>query len=396
MSLRDKVEAHMRGEVSTADLTAYSSANGDAYDLLDEDLPPDGPTRLAAWCAFVLQTHADNLIGSGASAGFCDEGAFDDARIAYDLAGHWLERARAAAASAGYHLDVVVPQPFPRPSGAQQLAELKAMRKTLETIQARAATELEARKGESVYERLQPTLALVQSALDSALILAGGHAPDEDVSAALGQKLLEAVDHAYQAGQVLAMPELLAKPHVEPSLAKASGSAALALFRPGDPGFDPWCLTDPLERKARENDGVAAGMLDEFWKSDPNPARTLAIQVDIASALENGTADYVPEDLVGSLKQFTRKRPWPGVLWAKAPLTVGGQPLDIGDRFVLAIGGAGEEFRCAIVRLSAKAAAELSDDGAPPGPKIWGEATPRSVLDGLFAEFDVLDLLLHV
>ena len=73
MSLRDKFEAHLRGEVSAADLTAYASANGDAYDLL-ESVPAEGPARLAAWCAFVLQTHADNLLASGSAPGFCERG----------------------------------------------------------------------------------------------------------------------------------------------------------------------------------------------------------------------------------------------------------------------------------------------------------------------------------
>ena len=66
-----------------ADLTAYASANGDAYDLL-ESVPAEGP----AWCAFVLQTHADNLLASGSAPGFWDQGAYHDARIDYDLAGH--------------------------------------------------------------------------------------------------------------------------------------------------------------------------------------------------------------------------------------------------------------------------------------------------------------------
>jgi hypothetical protein len=395
VSLRDKVEAHMRGEVSTADLVAVAAANGDAYDMLD-DLPTQGVARLCAWCAFVIQTHADNLLDSGSAHGYCAQEPYEEARVLYGFAGAWLDRARSAATDSQYRLDVVVPQPYPRPYGAGHPAELRALRKTLESIQAHTSTDIEARKGEPIYERLLPTIAVVQSALDSAVGVAAGHEPGLEIEVALTEKVHAALDRAYQAGQLLAMPELLAKRESQPVLPQAPGAATLALFRPGDPGFDPWCLTDPLERAARRDDGVAGGMLDEFWKGDPNPDRTVAIQVDIASALERGAVDYLPEDLAGSLKEFTRKCPWPGALWAKVPLTVGGQPLDAGDRFVLAIGGAGEEFRCAIVRLSAKAAAELLATNAPSGSKIWGESSPASVLDMLFPGFDVLDLLPNV
>jgi hypothetical protein len=125
-------------------------------------------------------------------------------------------------------------------------------------------------------------------------------------------------------------------------------------------------------------------MLDDFWKQDPSPERTLSIQADIAFALENGTADYVPDEMAGSLEEFTRKCPWPGVLWAKAPLQIGGQQLDEGDRFVLAVGGSGEGFRCALVRLSAAAAAQFAEANAPrTGASIWGEATAVTVLDSV-------------
>ena len=92
MSLRDRLEASVRGEVSTADLNAFASANQDAYELLDE-LPPQGCASLAAWCAFVLQSHADNLLASGSSEGHCVEPAYEEARVLIQLATAWLERA---------------------------------------------------------------------------------------------------------------------------------------------------------------------------------------------------------------------------------------------------------------------------------------------------------------
>jgi hypothetical protein len=366
VSLRDKLESSVRGEVSTVDLSAFASANQGAYELLDE-LPPQGIASLAAWCAFVLQTHADNLLGSGSIRGHCVEPAYEEARILIQLASAWLERASSALSSTGYRLDVVIPQPYPRPYGPHHMDELRAMRKSLEAVEARVGTAIEARRGEPVYERLQPTLGIMRAALDAALVLARGHTPEPSVEMALVQTLHAALDRGYQAGQLLAMPELLAKPALEAPVRDVS-PASLALLRPGDPAFDPWCLTDPLERRRLAAIASAVAKLDDFWASHPEPQQVLELQAEVLAALQNGTVDYLPGDEVGSLKQFTSTCPWPAALWAKGRISIGGQSFDEGDRFVLSVGGGDEPFRCAIVRLSAHAAARfIEDDSASAG-----------------------------
>lgn len=391
MTLRDKLEAHLRGEVSTGDLASYASANSDAYDLLD-GLPPEGGARLAAWCAFVLQTHADNLVSSGSAPGFCEQEAYDEARILYELVAGWLERAHGATTSGDWRLDVIVPAPYPRQHGPQGRAEVEAMRKTLETVQARAGVDLEARKGDPIYARLSPTLAAAQSALDSAIGLAAGHSPRPELQATLAQTLLGGLDRAYQAGQLLARPDLLARAHAaEPPGAGSPGPAALRLFLPGDPGFDPWCLTDPVERSARHDDGVSAGQLAELWQNDPDPGATLAIQADIAAALEAGSVDYLPADLGGSLHAVSGRRPWPGAMYvhAQAGAVIGGQQLDEGDRFILAVGGSGETFQRAIVRLSAKAAKKLTDeDEERIADPSWAGGGGLSLSEDVFSGLD--------
>ena len=147
----------------------------------------------------------------------------------------WLERAHGATTSGDWRLDVIVPAPYPRPHGAQGRAELEAMRKTLETVQARAGVDLEARKGDPIYARLSPTLAAVQSALDSAVGLAPGHSPRPELQATLAQTLLGGLDRAYQAGQLLAKPELLANRGRRPADHPAGIGRAHALpsRRPG-------------------------------------------------------------------------------------------------------------------------------------------------------------------
>jgi hypothetical protein len=308
MGLRERLSAAAHGEVSTSALEAYGTSNNDAYDLL-ERVPSEGPARLAAWCAFVLQTHADNLIASGSGPGYCDRDAFDDATRAYQFAGTWLDRARAAQARADYVLDTVVPQPYLK-LGPQGEGQAKALRKTLWTLQSRLGAHLNARSSEPVYTRLAPTLPALQSALDTGAGLPNSK-PSPELLATIGATLISALDRAYQAGQLLAMTELIASRPDPPADQGERDSASLTIFLPGDPGFDPWCVTDPLELIEREfgqSVGWATRKLVEFWASDPEPAKTLALQAQIASAIENGLAARLPQP-TGKLGEITKSCP---------------------------------------------------------------------------------------
>lgn len=366
-----------RGEVSTAALAAYGAANSDAYDLLD-NVPAEGPARLSAWCAFVLQTHADNLIGSGSAPGYCDSEALAEATTLYQLTSSWLDHARAAPGTA---FEVAVPQPYPRPRGPQGLGELRALRKTLETVQSRLGSDLAARESEAVYGRLQPTLPVVQAALDASAALLGGGSPRPEVAETMAQTLLAGLDRAHQAGQLLAMTELIstevASPPPRPPV---TGAAALTMFLPGDPGFDPWCLTDPQEQMERRDDGVSAGLLETFWQSDPAPDVTLGIQADIAMALESGMVTYLPRGEQGSLGRATRGCPWPGAFFALGDLTVGGEHLDAGDRFVFVTGSEQGSFHRAIARISSRAVQAIQQQE--------DEAAEVAYQDGIQAEVD--------
>lgn len=360
MGLLGKAGAIARGEVSTRGLDAFASGNSDAYDLLDA-VPAHGSARLAAWCAFVLQTHADRLIASGASPGYCSQGAFTDASMLYQLAGRWLDRARRAQALPALALDAVVPQPYPRPRGQLGENELTALRKTLETVQARFGADLAERAGDPLSLRLQPTLPALESALDSSeAMLAGGNVRPE-LLATMAHTLYVALDQAFQAGQLLALPELLytAKPAPTADPVPVSRAAGLMLFLPGDPSFDPWCLTDPIDVSVRFEDGASRRQLHALWKADPEPAKTLAIQAEIVGLIECGAADYLPGGHFGSLAMVHELCPWPGVLLVKAACSVSGQPLDAGDRIVLAVGGSADTFRRTVIRVSPKAAEAL-------------------------------------
>jgi hypothetical protein len=337
MSLRDRLGAMAHGEVSTAGLGAYASANTDAYSLLD-DLPATGNARAAAWCAFVLQTHADDLLASGSSPGFASEEICEECQMVFQLVSTWLGRSRQAAADPSYRLDVVVPQPLPQPRAARTPNVLKAMRKTLETIQARVGADIAERGAEPVAARVRPMMSVVQSAIDASAVLVRGSVGIE-LAASLTGTLQGGLDRAYQIGQLLSLPDLIA--HPAPPVAPTEShhdASSLQLFLPGDPGFDRWCLTDPIVRARQSEAGQSKTDLDAFWAADPEPAKTLAVQAEIAAALERGIVDYLPERASGAFTARATRCPWPGVLYAKTPVTIAGTMLQAGDSFIFSVG----------------------------------------------------------
>jgi hypothetical protein len=316
----------------------------------------------------VIQTYADKLLVDG----YASEAAYAHARVLYDLARGWVDRVRQATADPKMRLIVAIPQPLPRPPVVPpDSGHLEGMRVTLDALLARSGADVDSCGDEELADRLRANLTKAAEALDTTSV--------DRLTAC--RAVVAALDLAHAVGQVLAMPLLLAVSKTAPpaEVTAASSPAALAVFRPGDPGFDPWCLTDPAEKPRIKLSTAAGGKLDALWKSDPQPAETLAIQAEIMRAVENGLADYTPQNRASSLGILSSKVPWPGVLYAREPLTIGSSAFGTGDRFVLAIGGSGDEFRRALVRM----AADTQFD--------WTDSNPAPDLDGSLG--DVLDTL---
>jgi hypothetical protein len=350
MTLLGRLGAIARGDVSTADLAAFGSGTADAYGLIDQ-LPAEGLARLSAWCAFVLQTYADNLLSSGASPGYAAPETYDQARVLYELVGAWLVRARAAAASEAYRPDVVVPQPLPHsPAEIDNGEQVAAMRKTLEAVQTRAGADLAARPAGPLKTRLEAVFESLQTTLDASSVLAHGRPVEPGLAASLAQTLHETLDRAYQLGQLLSVPSLLDEPLTPPDAAP-EGSTSVQFFLPGDARFDPWCLTDPACRRRLAGSATAAADLDALWAGDPEPARTLAVQAQIVAAVDRGDAAYVPDGAAGTLETLAEACPWPRVLYANADLVVCDTRVGRGERFVLTVGGHGTSFERSIAKL---------------------------------------------
>ncbi len=116
----------------------------------------------------------------------------------------------------------------------------------------------------------------------------------------------------------------------------ATRAAGLTMFLPGDPGFDPWCLTDPLSHIQQRDNPRARPGLRRVLEIDPEPAKTIALQAEIAAAIEGGIADYLPETPT-RLVVIAETCPWPGV-GAKQQFVLGGRALNADDRFILSVG----------------------------------------------------------
>jgi hypothetical protein len=360
--LREKLEAKARGDLPTADLEVLSAANSDVYELV-ESLPEMGIARLAVWNAFVLQSLGDKLLATAPFHGYAPADTAVYVRVLYQLASAWLERERMASANPDYDLDVRLPQDLPHhwESELRTVEQLRGMKSTFEAVQAHVGTAVQARSADALDDRVRSLMASVDAAAANVDAL-WVRDPDSQVRAILGASLQEGLDRAYVLGQLLAVPELLATlPEKAAPLSSVTSATTLRVLMPGDPGFEPWCLTDPLERANRQTNADDTASLDALWRTDPNPAQTLAIQADITAAIDRGAVDYYPDEGIGDLVRLASRCPWPGVLYARSTALIGGKQVDPGDRFVFTIGSSGQTFQRAIVKIPARATAAFPD-----------------------------------
>jgi hypothetical protein len=360
MGLRDTLAAKARGDVSTKDLVAYGRAGSDAYDLLDQFSSPGYP-RLCAWNAFVLQTYGDKLLASVPTQGFAPPETAEQVATLYQFVGGWIARARQMAADPAFRLDVYVPQALPHhwqttPRSVEQLA---GMRDAFQAAQASLASDLSAYTGdEATGARLKALGVAVDSTADY-LDKLWTHEPGPELRTTLGATLTDGLDHAYQLGQVLAVPDLLEEIHAQPAPVHRSGPQ---LRLPGEDGFDPWCLTDPMERNRMADDGDHRTFIDAMWQADPHPERTLAIRAEIDAALATGAVDYLPSDGVGHLALLADRCPWPGVLYAKVSALIAGQELNPGEKFVFTVSHDDGSFERSVVVAPATDDLPLEED----------------------------------
>ena len=337
----------LEGEVSANTLEAYRRAGGAVSDLLAhvedrrlemrvEDVAPNDATQahfLCAWCAFALQTLGDQFLdadyrASPATIGYVPPVTGEQVLAFYAQVEPWLSRANQAASNPEYRLDIEVPavlppwsvvEPCPRP-------HLEAMRAATASLRTHAESALATmpvgdRPQDSVH-RLRQLAAAAASKADYVERLYS-----DVVSQSLHEQIerhaKDAVEGYYRLGQILAMPRLIEAPTPPQTIGAASHPPTSA---PGEPGFDPWCLTDPATRADWQRDPRARQAIEALWEQDPDPRRTLAIRGEIDAALSRGDiADMNESGGKGASCYFCC--PWSAIFVVKRPVTIGGKRL---------------------------------------------------------------------
>jgi len=189
------------------EIDPFRRAGTDAYAFLDE-VAPESFARLAAWNAFALQTYADNLVAAASQWRYVSADIAIFARRVYQLVNAWLEEARKADASNAYRFRFDLPYPLPQCRSFHSNELLRGMRTTLETLRTRVNYELERFEGE---ERRREYLRWRRAQFESELEYAEGlwtRRPSDEVRSAIASTLQAGLDHAYEVGQLLALPSL--------------------------------------------------------------------------------------------------------------------------------------------------------------------------------------------
>jgi hypothetical protein len=239
MGVFGKLQARMRGERSDEPLQAYRRA-GAAVDSLMADVDQrrvDATLRgltgwtmdrsaqveaLCAWCAFVLQQLGDSTLDAHEErhpGGFVSQQTTDQVLAYYRGVQDWVRRGHEAESSAGYRIDVPLPIDVPGPAGAWRERPpeyLEGMRRAAETVGVRAEAavrELLAQTDPAEHPGAADTLnALVARARASARSVEDmwSTSPPERLRADLERELRIALTAYHHAGQLAALPELIA------------------------------------------------------------------------------------------------------------------------------------------------------------------------------------------
>lgn len=314
-SLMTKLRSALHGEVAADEVKAYRRAGGLVFeDFLNAEKlreqmiglgvsPWSAPVGqlsqlVCTWNAFVLQTLGEQLVAADYEAdpgtvGYLPRVTAQQATIFLGEVETWHARAQRAAVERGYDVagECALPAPLPRWVAVEPCprAHLTAMLATARAVRDRAEAALadfaraEVPAGDQARaDQVRGMIASADSAVAYAESLWTPKAT-ERVHQRVEDSLKRGIETYYLAGQLLAMPGLLDRPQVRVALIN---QPRLAL--PGQPGFDPWCLTDPATRRRWRADPAVRRAIDLLWRNDPDPAATLTIQSQIDAALAEG------------------------------------------------------------------------------------------------------------
>jgi len=352
-----RLVARLGGEVSAETLEAYRRAGLGVYDLLSAaearraelaatpGSAVDHATRCflaCTWNAFALQSLGDAFVDADYSAnprtvGFVPPITKEQALAFYGEVEQWMGHGDAAQVDPSIKLPISLPAQLPgfvevEPCPSEHLQAMLAAARKLREHAETAILDAEKLPGASSDQlaELRALLASAGNAADYAERLYGDGEVGQELHERIERSVKEALGAYYVAGQLAAMPDLVGR---RPMPASVTG-AGRHLPGSGEPGFDPWCLTDPRSRERWQKDRKARAAIDALWSFDPDPRATLDLQAEVDAAL---AADYVSyaSDRSGRRLGNYFCCPWSAVYLTTRRLTVGGRRLRAGQQFVV-------------------------------------------------------------
>jgi hypothetical protein len=356
VGLWTRIVARLEGDVSANSFDGYRRAGASVYELIDRveqrrneltvrKIGPweaDRATQYEfafAWNAYVLQALGDKFVEAGSVAegeahGYLPAVTAQQVAAFYDQVESWVSRANQAASNPSYKADVHLPAMLPHWEQVDPCprAHVRAMIWAVDAVRGRAEVAKAAVGGDAApteWRRAQDAvgqcLAAANSAADYAHLL-WDRDPPETLLAEIQRNAKNALDGYYALGQMLAMPDLAERFQMDvPQTAAPVPTRRLP--GPGESGFDPWCLTDPLTRPQWQRDADAERALMALWSSDPDPRATLDLHAEIEAALDRG--DVAP--VLGHYHCC----PWAPVYEAMRPVVIGDKYLHQLEKFVL-------------------------------------------------------------
>lgn len=355
-SFTTRLRARMSGEVSADTLEAFRRAGSGVYDLLLEtearratcasgagDM--DDATRLLAlttWNAFALQTLGDEFLDADYRAdrgtvGYVPPITRDQAQRFYGEVEHWLGCATRAAADPHCVAPAALPAELPPfveldPCPPEHLqAMLSAVAKLREHAEiAVADAERLAGTDAAQPKTLRGLLATAGNAADYARRLYGEGGVEQSLHERIERSVQEALGLFYLIGQLAARPDLVGRAAL-PASVTGQGER---LPGPGEPGFDPWCMTDPDTREHWQRDRQARQAIDLLWSSDPSPRATLDMVAEVRAALKAGYIEYAVDRRGRRLGNYYCC-PWSPIYVTRRPLTIAGRRLRTGQQFTV-------------------------------------------------------------
>lgn len=355
-----RLAAALRGEISATTIEALRRAGRGVYgDLMLADslreqqamqgidvwsMAPGARSQfLCTWNAYALQTLGEAFIDADYAAdlqtvGYLPPVTAEQAARFLGEVEYWSAAARRAAADPGFDVTTARILPAPLPPWADvepcPVPHLQAMLASAQAMHERAEHALaDFTRAGVPADRTQDaaTLAGLAADADSALDYAAGlYSPgaSEQVHQRTENSLRRAIEGYYRLVQLLAMPELLRRPEVEAVTVVPTGPGRL----PGQPGFDPWVLTDPASRANWQQDRAAVRAIENLWYHDPDPAATLAIQAQIDAAVRAGHVEVgvTPDgETIGNYFCC----PWSAVYLVRRPVIIDRRRLRPGQQF---------------------------------------------------------------